>query len=133
MDGHEEAGSCDGVALTAINGDNTKLSYAREVSTWYASIAILKNHAHAVRVAANHEEYVRFLDLHCPLIENLVWAMGEAKDSPDPYQRAHWYMYQNRDQLRLDYELDRVVPVLPIVLMEMEPPQMEQQVQVEVL
>ena len=58
--------------------------------------------------------------------------MGEAKDSPDPYQRARWYMYQNRDQLRVDYELDWVVLVLPIALMEMEPPQMEQRVQVQV-
>ena len=40
-----------------FDGDSTKLSYARDVSTWYASIAILKNHACAVRAAANHEEY----------------------------------------------------------------------------
>ena len=110
-----------------FNGDSTRLSYAREVSTLYASLAILKNHAREVRVAANHEEYARLPDLHCLLIENLVWAMGEARDSPDPYQRARWYMYQNRDQLHVDYELDMVVPVLPLAhLMEMEPSQMEQ-------
>ena len=55
--------------------------------------------------------------------------MGEVRDSPDPFQRARWYMYQNRDKLHLDYELDGVVPLMPIPLMEMELPQMEHQVE----
>jgi hypothetical protein len=115
-----------------LNGDSTKLSYACEVSTWYTSIEILKNHARAVRAAANHEEYARLPDLHRPLIENLVWAMGEARDSPDPYQRARWYMYQNRDKLCVDYVLDRLVPVLPLApLFEMVSLEMEQQQQME--
>ena len=29
-----------------FDDDNTKLSYAREVSTWYASVAILKKIMH---------------------------------------------------------------------------------------
>ena len=32
-----------------FDGYNAKLSYPREVSTWYASVAILKNHVRAVR------------------------------------------------------------------------------------
>ncbi|KAI4963954.1 hypothetical protein ZWY2020_008632 [Hordeum vulgare] len=111
-----------------FDGGNTKLPYAREVSTCYTSVEILKNHARAVRSAANQEEYARLPDLRRPLIENLIWAMGEERDSQDPYQRARWYMYENRDQLRMEYALDRLVQVPPLApLFEMVPPQMEQQ------
>ena len=39
-----------------FDGDITKLSYVREVSTWYNSIAIQRNHARAVRACATHED-----------------------------------------------------------------------------
>ena len=71
-----------------LDGDNKLFSYAHEVSTWYSSVAIPKNYARALRACATHEERSRLPDLHRPLIENLVWAMEEVRDSPDPFQRS---------------------------------------------
>ena len=106
-------------------GDAKKLEYAREVSSWFSSPTMLQNQALAVRVAATDEERERLPDLHHPLIENLIWAMGEARDSPDPFQRACWYMYQDRLNLRpVDHLAERIVPVLPLMrMMEMQPEQ----------
>lgn len=39
-----------------FDGDIIKLSYAREVSTWYSSVSIQRNHVRAVRACATHEE-----------------------------------------------------------------------------
>lgn len=113
-------------------GDNQKLSYAREVATWYNNIAIQQNHAHVVRARTMEVERSRMPDLHCQLIENLIRAMEEARDSSDPYKRSRWYMYQGREQLcPVDYEVERVVPMLPLMPMEMEPSQMEQRQQMQ--
>lgn len=67
----------------------------------------------------------RMPDLDHPLIETLIWAMGEARDSPNPFQRACWYVYQDCNNLHpVDSLAECVVSVMPLMrMMEMDLPQ----------
>ena len=69
----------------------------REITRWFPSLAMLRNHAHGlVKVMIAAEKQRAFpAGRTIPPATILPWAMREVQRSPDPRQRARWWMYRS--------------------------------------
>ena len=69
----------------------------REIARWFPSPAMLRNHARGlVKVMTPAERQRAFpAGRTIPPATILLWAMREVQRSPDPRQRARWWMYRS--------------------------------------
>ncbi|KAE8773693.1 MATE efflux family protein 3, chloroplastic [Hordeum vulgare] len=81
-----------------LTGNNQELrAQYREIAGWFASVQMMRNHARGlVKVMTAAEKQHAFpRGFIVPPVTILLWAMCEAEGSPNPRQRAHWWMYRS--------------------------------------
>ncbi|KAI5013229.1 hypothetical protein ZWY2020_028183 [Hordeum vulgare] len=96
-----------------LTGNNQELrAQYREIAGWFASVQMMRNHARGlVKVMTAAEKQHAFpRGFIVPPVTILLWAMCEAEGSPNPRQRAHWWMYRSsttppagEDHVRVTY------------------------------
>ena len=86
------------LAIEELAGNNHELrAQYREITRWFPSTAMLRNHARGlVKVMTPAERQRAFpVSRIVPPTTILLWAMREVQRSPDPRQRARWWMYRS--------------------------------------
>ena len=86
------------LAIEALAGNNQEMrAQYREIARWFPSLAMLRNHARGlVKVMTPAERQRAFpAGRTVPPATILLWAMREVQRSPDPRQRARWWMYRS--------------------------------------
>ena len=85
------------LAIEALAGNNQEMrAQYREITRWFPSLEMMRNHAHGlVKVMTAAEKQRAFpAGRTIPPATILLWAMREVQRSPDPRQRARWWMYR---------------------------------------
>jgi len=87
------------LAIEALAGNNKEIrAQYREIARWFPSMAMLRNHARGlvkVMMAAEKQRAFHSTGRTIPAPTILLWAMREVQRSPDPRQRARWWMYRS--------------------------------------
>ena len=87
------------LAIEALAGNNKEIrAQYREIARWFPSMAMLRNHARGlvkVMTAAEKQRAFHSAGRTIPAPTILLWAMREVQRSPDPRQRARWWMYRS--------------------------------------
>ena len=86
------------LAIEALAGNNQEMrAQYREIARWFPSLEMMRNHARGlVKVMTAAEKQRAFpAGRTIPPPTILLWAMREVQRSPDPRQRARWWMYRS--------------------------------------
>ncbi|KAI4981818.1 hypothetical protein ZWY2020_022310 [Hordeum vulgare] len=107
----------------AGNHQHLRAQYG-EIARWFPSVQMMRNHARGlVKVMTSAEKQRAFpSSFNIPPPTVLLWAMRESQLSPDPRQRARWWMYRSsttppaiEDPARVAYKEEHVTDVVPAV------------------
>ncbi|KAI5016981.1 hypothetical protein ZWY2020_037359 [Hordeum vulgare] len=118
-------------AMQDLAGDNEEIrEQLREITSWFPSIEMMRNHARGLIKVMREDEKVRaFPPGYCvPPSAVILWAMREVQRSTNPKQRARWWMYRSLrmtapqpDPTRIASRTERVtdaVLALPVAVHE---------------
>lgn len=79
-------------------GDLEKRANVEEICSWFPSLQMFIDHGRGlIKVLTGNEKKSLFGPARGVVpVQVFLWAMNEAENSPDPRQRARWYMYRSR-------------------------------------
>ncbi|KAE8815321.1 hypothetical protein D1007_07287 [Hordeum vulgare] len=98
-------------AIEDLAGDNQEVRQQyREIARWFPYVQMMRNHARSlVKIMTDAEKLRAFPGGQSITAATvLFWAMREAMRSPDPAQRARWWMYRSSTMTPVQPDVGRV-------------------------